>query len=61
MVLSVDIRGKTTTPNLFKDIDGVRSARIGAYQTMYAYYCDFYSYAEVLGIIFMLEIKLHLR
>ncbi len=48
--LSVDIRGKTTTPNLFKDIDGVRSARIGAYQTMYAYYSsDFYSYAEVLG------------
>jgi len=48
--LEVQPPGQTTIPVLFSDMDGMRSAVIGAYGTMFDYYSsEFYMYPEIAG------------
>ncbi|MBP1677674.1 MAG: RagB/SusD family nutrient uptake outer membrane protein [Bacteroidetes bacterium] len=48
--LEVDTLGKVTIPNLFSDVDGMRSAVAGMYSKTFDYYSsEFYEYPEVAG------------
>lgn len=48
--LEVETVGRTTMPNFFSDVDGLRAGLIGSYSKMYSYYSsEFYKYPEVAG------------
>ncbi len=48
--LEVETIGRTTIPNFFSDMDGMRSATAGMYSETYNYYSsEFYKYPEVAG------------
>ena len=55
--LEVETVGRTTMPNFFSDVDGLRAGLIGSYSKMYSYYSsEFYKYPEVAGNMVELNI-----
>ena len=48
--LEVETVGRTTMPNFFSDVDGLKAGLVGSYSKMYSYYSsEFYKYPEVAG------------
>lgn len=48
--LEVDVVGRTTIPNFFADVNGLKAGLFGCYSEMFSYYSgDFYKYPEVAG------------
>ncbi|HLW10506.1 MAG TPA: RagB/SusD family nutrient uptake outer membrane protein, partial [Fermentimonas sp.] len=55
--LEVETVGRTTMPNFFSDVDGLRAGLVGSYSKMYSYYSsEFYKYPEVAGNMIDLNI-----
>ena len=48
--LEVETVGRTTMPNFFSDVDGLKAGLSGSYSKMFSYYSsEFYKYPEVAG------------
>ncbi|MDD2247394.1 MAG: RagB/SusD family nutrient uptake outer membrane protein, partial [Proteiniphilum sp.] len=46
--LEVETVGRTTMPNFFSDVPGLKAGLTGSYSKMYSYYSsEFYKYPEV--------------
>lgn len=55
--LEVETVGRTTMPNFFSDVPGLKAGLAGSYSKMYAYYSsEFYKYPEVAGNMVDLQV-----
>ncbi|MDD2327370.1 MAG: RagB/SusD family nutrient uptake outer membrane protein, partial [bacterium] len=55
--LEVETVGRTTMPNFFSDVPGLKAGLAGSYSKMYGYYSsEFYKYPEVAGSMIDLNI-----
>jgi tetratricopeptide (TPR) repeat protein len=55
--LEVETVGRTTMPNFFSDVPGLKAGLSGSYSKMYAYYSsEFYKYPEVAGNMVDLQV-----